>query len=220
MKKLAFILTIIWLQSNIVIAQSPQFAVVRPNGTTYICPSWDSAYNKAIDGDNIYLPGVTINTQVHLDKKLNLFGAGHHPDSSSATGTTIFTSNFFISKGASDGSIEGIKVLYPTFFFSDRKVKNYSIRRCYLNGLGFSNNTSPTTDSLPENTFISETILNSSLIDGTPSIKGYFAQNNIFERNIVTGAVEGLRYSTFRNNNFLRLSTAFTSTFNSISNST
>ena len=57
MKKLVFILLTGILFVNDLNAQAPQFAVVRPDGTTYICPSWDSAYNKANNGDNIYLPG-------------------------------------------------------------------------------------------------------------------------------------------------------------------
>jgi hypothetical protein len=92
MKRIILSLAII-ISSVICFAQAPQFAVVRPDGTTYICPSWDSAYNKAVNGDNIYMPGITINSEIKINKKLFIYGAGHHPDSSIITGKTIVTNN-------------------------------------------------------------------------------------------------------------------------------
>lgn len=168
MKKLAFILTIILLQTNIVIAQSPQFAVVRPNGTTYICPNWDSAYNKSQNGDFIYLPGTNINTNIILEKNLTIIGAGHYPDSTVATGSTIINGDISIFKKCYleglniSGSITVsdtmgnnstfIRLRCSYFYFVG--TSNHFVNSCVLAGLsGTFQNCSPsrTTNNLISN---------------------------------------------------------------------
>lgn len=79
-------------------AQSPQFAVVRPNGTTYICPSFDSAYTKAVDDDFIYLPGTVISGNKTISKRLTLIGTGHYHDSTAYTGKTVFAGVIYLEK--------------------------------------------------------------------------------------------------------------------------
>ena len=88
-------------------AQMPQFAVVRPDGTTYICPTFDSAYVKALDDDYIYLPGTVIAGNKTLSKRLTLIGAGHYPDSTAYTGKTRFTGSFTLENKC---SFEGIEI--------------------------------------------------------------------------------------------------------------
>lgn len=96
-KKLLSVLIIfsVTVYSN---AQAPQFAVVRPDGTTYICPTWDSAHSKAQDGDYIYMPGIYISGDKTITKSLNIFGAGHYPDSTVVTGKTVITGIITITK--------------------------------------------------------------------------------------------------------------------------
>lgn len=91
MKLTIFILATI-MTFSFCIAQIPQFAVVRPNGTTYICPTIDSAYNKAINGDYIYLPGGNFNLTNPISKSLHIYGAGYNQDSSATTNITTFNS--------------------------------------------------------------------------------------------------------------------------------
>jgi len=91
------------------IAQTPQFAVVRPDGTTYICPSWDSAYNKAANGDNVYVPGGNFTISSPIDKSLNIFGAGYFIDSSITTSITLIN-NIILKKGADGGLHIPVKV--------------------------------------------------------------------------------------------------------------
>lgn len=191
-------------------AQGSQFAVVRQDGTTYICPTWDSAYSKANNGDFIYLPGVTLSNQIHINKKLFIFGSGHHPDSSFVTGKTIFSSNLFIYAGASGGSIEGVQVLSSTIFNYGNKIQNYTIKRCYLTDILFSSYSSPIVDSLPEYIYVEESILNSST--------GYGTKNIFFNKTIITNTINNFKNSTFKNNIFLRVNQAFSSTFQNTTN--
>jgi len=123
-------------------AQIPQFAVVRPDGTTYICPSFDSAYNKAVNGDNIYLPGGNFSLSNPISKSLHIFGAGYNQDSSMATNITTLNS-LTIVQGGDGGSIEGVLInrINPNtagVIFGDNlnqtPFSNYTIKYCYIAG--------------------------------------------------------------------------------------
>jgi hypothetical protein len=98
MKRFTLLLLLIPFSAVLVKAQPQQFAVVRPDGTTYICPTFDSANTKAVDDDIIYMPGVTITGDKTISKRLTLIGTGHYPDSTIYTGKTIFTGKMFLEK--------------------------------------------------------------------------------------------------------------------------
>jgi hypothetical protein len=207
MKRL-LLLFILFGSIAVVNAQAPQFAVVRPDGTTYICPSWDSAYNKAINGDYVYLPGGSIGyTNDIISKKLFIYGAGHHPDSSAATGITTLTGNLRIAKGADEGLLEGVNVTgniqfgLTTSMDNRANVHGYTIKRCRFNSLFMNTSLNPNTfvtDSLPQYLMITENIFSNSIItSGTTAI------NNNFTKNIIVNAIAAVSYSTFSNNIFL-----------------
>lgn len=122
-------------------AQAPQFAVVRPNGTTYICPTFDSAYNKAVNGDNIYLPGGNFTLSNPISKSLHIYGAGYNQDSSAVTNITTLL-NLVILNGAENGSIQGVQINssspqnIASVTFGDNQnsplFTNYTIKYCSL----------------------------------------------------------------------------------------
>ena len=118
-------------------AQTPQFAVVRPNGVTYICPSFDSAYNKSVDGDFLYLPGGMFTITNPINKNLQIYGAGFNQDSSFVTGNTIITSSIFVNRGGSNGTLTGV-YCYNTIYINDT-VNNYAINRCWFLGSIYCN---------------------------------------------------------------------------------
>lgn len=181
-------------------SQTPQFAVVRPDGTSFICPSWDSAYNKSLDGDYIYLPGIGISNTVTINKRIYIIGAGHHPDSTIATNPTIINSDLKILKAANGGSIEGIKVTGSVYFGNsalDSRVINYSIKRSIFNIIVFNYTTSSTyNDSLPTNIFLADNIIG--------DINGQSSSSQNLIRNIFIGQVKDIKSSAFKNNIFLR----------------
>lgn len=188
-------------------SQAPQFAVVRPDGTTYICPTWDSAYNRANSGDYIYLPGGIINTTtVTISKKIFIYGAGHHPDSTITTTVSTIQGDCRIVKGADEGSVEGVNFTGNITFgtginnLNRANVQYYTIKRCrtnyiYFNGSSYSSTAAP--DSLPSNIMIIENIFGSSL-----ATFGYCINNN-FSKNLITSSVQALQYCSFNNNIFL-----------------
>ena len=192
-------------------AQQPQFAVVRPNGTSYMCPTWDSAYKKAVDGDFIYLPGVTITTPIKIDKRLYIIGAGIHPDSSGATGKTVWNSGsdyIQLYSGASGGSIEGVQwETGISFIYTGKKINNYTISRCKVGTILLQGNTVPA-DSLPTNIHINECIL--------LQILGYNSRSINVVKSIIQGSIQDLISCNFANNIFTYTSNVFYGVENSI----
>jgi hypothetical protein len=91
-------------------AQS-SFAVVKPNGSTTITASFQSALDASTAGDIIYLPSGSLNLSgVIVNKPVNIIGAGYCPDSSNGT-VTIISSDITISSDASGGSLTGVFVM-------------------------------------------------------------------------------------------------------------
>lgn len=212
----SFLLSILVFLSILVRSQAPQFAVVRPDGTTYICPSWDSAYNKAVNGDNIYLPPGIFNLDLIIDKKLFIYGAGHHPDSTNATGVTQFRSAIIL-KNAALGLLEGIKFDYCDAYYNgfsilfgtnnnNAKVINYQIKRCFVQCIQIGTN-SISLDSLAENIHLTENVI-TSFFDGKGS------RNHMFEKNIINGGISNIKFSEIRNSVFLSSGSNFISTEN------
>lgn len=207
MRKL-LLLQIVTILFSELFAQSPQFAVVRPDGTTFICPTWDSAYNKSVNGDYIYLPGGTFLTssEFTISKKLFIYGAGHHPDSTLTTGITTFLQPIRLVKGADQGSIEGINFINAVYFGTGitgnnkANVQFYTIKRCFITSLYFTASVIVTNvDSLPSNILVTENVLSTSF----PSSSNVRAINNQFTKNIISGALTMFEGCNFSNNVFL-----------------
>lgn len=184
-------------------AQVPQYALVRPDGTTTICTSWDSAYSKAVDGDNIYLPGATINSVLQIDKRLNIYGAGHHPDSTAATGKTSINAFVLFLSNSSGSRLEGVQLAGTIYLqYSGKRIRDILIRRCHFTNLHFTNGSTPT-DSLPGNITVAENIFS--------SLEGFRAPGNFFLRNIIRTNMNFATGSLFLNNIFLCTSSQFSS---------
>jgi hypothetical protein len=84
----------------------------KTNGTQqafYSNQPFNDAYNAAGAGDTIYLPGGFFGA-VNIDKRLKIYGAGHYPDSTQATGTTIITGGITIFSSADSLLLEGLWV--------------------------------------------------------------------------------------------------------------
>jgi len=184
------------------VAQTPQFAVVRPDGTTYICPSWDSAYNKSQDGDNVYLPGVgltsAITNGITINKRLFLYGTGHHPDSSATTGKTIILGGFSIQSGASGGSIEGVNITGGIgFHFTGKRLNGFLIKRCRIPTIQIEPSNNPPLDSFPTNILVTECIV--STIYCSLATSG----SQAFTKNLILGQMLNPNNCTVKNNAFL-----------------
>jgi hypothetical protein len=177
-------------------AQTPQIAVVKPNGVTTIHSTWAQSYDAASNGDFIYLPGSIIMGNIVIDKAIHVFGAGIHPDSSSATGRTIILS-VGVNSGASGGSISGIEVQGGIVLGGGGKLTNYLVKRCIAQNITFY--ASSPTDSITENCSIIECVFQYANSIFYPNL----AKNNLFLKNIITSHIENLSQCTFNNNIFI-----------------
>lgn len=98
-----------------------------------------AAYNASVSGDTLYLPGGSFNNGLNLEKSLIIIGVGHNPDSTAATGPTIFGA-LGLWEGSSNSQITGIYI--NSTLYSGGNVSNIAISRCYLKGgLTFYNGT-------------------------------------------------------------------------------
>lgn len=218
--KSAVILPIIIAFSSFCNAQIPQFAVVRPDGTTYICPSFDSAYNKALNGDNIYLPAGSFSLSNPINKTLHIYGAGSDQDSSSATGITILNP-IIINAGAANGSIEGVYFsasgsstvsIHFDMSGSINAISNYTITFCYLyrgiKATASSSNASSALITIRNNyigasnvgsingALINSVILNNKILSWTNIGTGNTFLNNLFFNPLLSS------YCIYQNNIF------------------
>jgi hypothetical protein len=128
----------IFLVSFSSIAQ--QKVALQSNGNTTIYgganPFLD-AYNAAQDGDTIYLPGGNIPFPNIIDKKLVIYGAGFHPDSTTATQKTILNGTLTIQQNADNLHLEGIEIVGTLRFSSYHQVDNIVVKRCKLGSIQY-----------------------------------------------------------------------------------
>jgi hypothetical protein len=135
MKKSLVTLQVIFFFVTLSIAQAP--VALQHNGTTtmyYTSSGFSDAYNAAAPGDTIYLPGGFFNG-ITIDKKLAIFGAGHHPDSAKHTYRTQINGNISIGPSADSLHIEGVYIT-GSLVVSTAGIKtdNLKIRRNVIDG--------------------------------------------------------------------------------------
>ena len=163
MKKFTQLLLIsglVFLSQFYVVGQTSKITVVH-NGASTFYNNMTPALSAAVTGDTIYLPGggIPASSQIIIDKRLTIVGAGHYPDSTTATYQTLLP-DIFICTEADNGSISGVRCNNIRFGRdydpSTQNVNNYKIERCYIGNLLPAYNTSSTS----QNILISENIIN------------------------------------------------------------
>jgi hypothetical protein len=179
MKKIIFI-TVIFLASIHYLNAQQVIAVLQHQGTSTIFKDANSlvdANSAAQNGDTIYLSGGFFNT-ITISKRLVIYGAGHNPDSTKATGRTYLYSTLTLSSGADSSFIEGLYISGDITFQSDASMHDVVIRRCNFGNLNISG--SGTKVNI-------RTLINQNIITG--SIDLYDADALIFSNNILFGYI-------------------------------
>ena len=196
MQKLLFILSIVILGCNYVIAQD-LIAVEHSAGGSEFFTRLDSALVHSSNGDFIYLPGTPgINVgNIILYKGVNIIGAGINPDSCLATGITTLSGNLVIVSGADNGSLQGIYFTGNISFgttHNDQHVSNFMISRCNFGNLNLSYNGTDTTTSM--------FLIRECILRGT--VNGGYS-NAVFRNNIFNQQLNYFTGASFFNNIFL-----------------
>lgn len=91
------------------------------------------AYDAAYDGDTIYLPGGQYNG-ITLAKKLHIYGAGYHLDSTNATNYTFINGTITLNDGSDGTIIQGLYIGGNVEGANGNKVDSIKIRRNYISG--------------------------------------------------------------------------------------
>lgn len=178
-----------------ILISSAQSVFVRQNVNTYVYSKIDSVFLNAQDGDTIYLPGGNFHIgSIFIDKSLRVIGAGHFPDSTTATYPTQLNGHIYLLSGSSYSFFSGF-FLNGNFYFGTNSNNNNAdhveISRCrfyniILNYDYYNNN----------NSNVSFVMIKENYIMG--DIIGMGAQHVIIEKNLINGAV-----SHFVNGNLL-----------------
>jgi hypothetical protein len=111
----------------ILIAQAP--VSLQHNGVTtmfYTSTGFTDAYNAAVSGDTIYLPGGFF-AGLTIDKRLAIIGAGHNPDSSINTFTTQINGNLTLGPNSDSTHIEGLRIT-GNLFVSTAGIKTDKLK--------------------------------------------------------------------------------------------
>jgi hypothetical protein len=156
---------------SIITADAQKRVVLQSMGemTTFsTANSFIDAYNAAVDGDTIYLPGLEYAPPSPFNKRLVVFGTGHHPTFTGATGRTSLTGLSFGS-GAAGSHIEGILVKGNVVFANDTKIDNVTLKRLHITGYISIAGTNP--DNNSDNLSIIECISGDFNAQNTKNLK-------------------------------------------------
>ncbi len=166
-----------------------QARFVVQNGTTKVFSNINSAITAANAGDTLYIPGggfAIANT--NIDKTLHWIGAGHYPDSTSATGQTRITSSLNFSGNCDNSSFEGIYFVGNLVFGSSgNDAVNVSIKKCRVAGELYLR--AHTTDSAGIDFHIKESVLG--------RVFGNYGSNCLIEKTMFFGNVHYFYQSVF-----------------------
>lgn len=142
--------------------------------------SFVDAYNSAMPGDTIYLPGGGFTPPPSIDKTLRIYGAGHYPDSTLATAKTNINGNINLADNADGFYLEGVDINGQIGFAYNTSIDNIIVKYCKMNGLDvYGNNTflNPSDNLL----FINNIIAGQVLLSNAQNV-GMF--NNIIENRV------------------------------------
>jgi hypothetical protein len=182
---------------------SQQLIAVQKPDTTLFFTNLDTAMIYAANGDYLYLPGgsfAVAGGTLQINKLLNIFGAGHYPDSTMATGQTIINGNVTLLSGASGGSMQGLYINGFVRFgtgAADRTINGYSISRCGIVGAVYLAEHPTVMNPLTQNIYLSENVFYDYVCFTN-------ATNLLVTKNIFNSYISSTNGQvTFINNNFL-----------------
>lgn len=180
---------------------SAQAVIVVQNTTeTRTFQTLNAAVEAAVNGDNIYMPGgsFVVNSLI-INKRLNIIGAGHVPDSTRATGQTLVHGNIHFVTGSDYSTIQGIffsNTIHMGYDSSNGNVSNILISRCNMEQLIFSSH-SNMSDLGANNIHVKDCIIRTSMHCNN-------SQNQVIDNCIIGWSVNNINGGfTFNNCIFL-----------------
>lgn len=223
MKKLYILLTLLILSTAV---QSQKVVMLHKTTGLQLAfygnqPLID-AYTAASNDDTIYLPGGSFEAPL-FDKRLTIYGAGHYPDSSAATGKTFIVNNVSILSNADSSVFEGIDFLGS---ISVRDNVNYLIlKRNSILSIDYSYTPVSSNNRIEGNvingnintTYAANLLLVNNIITGVliSTKNGDVVRNNIFTLTNQQYTLNSCLYTLFENNIFLSTLISFITQYGS-----
>lgn len=215
-------------------AQTKKVALHHAGTTTLFTGNngYALAVTAAVSGDTIYLPGGYWDA-TSIDKRLTIFGAGHFPDSTAATGASILTGGFYFYPGADSTLFQGIQV-NGDINFTGGLVTYITLNRCHFNRSIHYSNTDHITyaENMIDYDIVGQNIadfmvVRNNLFTGNPYnapissiVQGALIENNIFNDALCGwcghATLEAVHASMIRNNIFLRTNGGFINGSNNV----
>ena len=143
---------------------------------------FSDANTAAVDGDTIYLPGTAHYSGINISHKLVIIGAGINPDSTTAIGRSLIESDIYFMAGSDGSKLEGIYTGNNIHFYSNTRINNVTISRCYLSSIYFDG--SFDTSHTCINTVIEQNVINGTIgCDNSDYliIRNNFIQSRIYD---------------------------------------
>lgn len=170
------------------------FVTLNHQGTSTFYKTIGEALTAAVDNDTVYIPGSSFTESLTLNKKLVIYGAGFHPDSTKASGMTEIFGSINVYGGASGSHLEGFYLSIDINYYSGENIDNFQINRCNVSSISFRNNPAIGSNGV----IISESVLRGNL---TGDAK---LDNVLVEKSIIQGRITYFyNTSRFQNNIFL-----------------
>lgn len=133
MKYIFFLTTLLLVFFSTSQLSAQRQIALHHNGTQSYYTEIDSAYEQALDGDTVYLPGgpfALTSGEWIIDKRLTILGVGYRVDSSYATQPTQLIGSVKIKQGGSYGTMQGVFVSHE--FILQDTVQYYRLLRCKI----------------------------------------------------------------------------------------
>jgi hypothetical protein len=193
MNKLLFFSVLLLFAGNSVL--NAQYNFVLQNGNAKVFKTINEAYDAAVPGDTIYLPGGSFNWPANVSKGLVWIGVGYHPDSTVATYFTRINNAVTFTLDADLTVLMGIHFISNVSFNSldADVVDDFVIHRCRIGGsLYFKRN--------DNQEHLLNSLVSECVIDGT--LYAYNGSNIRVENSIIRGTLNNFRGSYFDQNIF------------------
>lgn len=204
--------------------QAQKAVVLQHNGIATVFsttnPLYD-AYAASVSGDTIYLPGGVF-PGISINKRITIFGTGHYPDSTTATGVSNVASIDF-QAGSDKSCIQGLNIGSGISFQHNIRIDSVVIARCNAGSLYINGENNPVTNC--QGILIYQNVIGDMVLIHSSGVKVFnniisslhemgtntWIRNNkinglyncyytLLENNTINSYSSGIDYNTFRNN--------------------
>lgn len=187
---LSFCFSLFVFSQSVIVLHSTDTTAVFTGNTAF-----EDAYNLAEPGDTLYLSGGGFSLVDNFEKGLVIFGAGIHPDSTSATYQTQLSGALNIKTGADNLYFEGVMFAANISENAAYVVNNVSFVRCKFNSsIDFGYGGTPSVNRT-NYAFIQCVFMNNVEMDGVT--------NSLFTNCIFNNRISRTYSNSFKNCCFL-----------------